>query len=162
MVPVEAQFYTLLAMTLLGLVMGLFFDIYRESGNALRLKKTALDLWDLLIWILFIGIAFVVLLYTNYGEVRFFVFIGMGIGLLAYFRLLSHTCTKIIRIVLSVFFKVIALIWRIIRVPLALIQKILAVPANLISLMLLKTVIPVVRKFKSLAARFKGRGKTSE
>lgn len=162
MVPVEAQFYTLLAMTLLGMVMGLFFDIYRETVNVLRLKKAVLDLWDLLIWILFIGITFVVLLYTNYGEVRFFVFIGIGIGLLAYFRLLSRTCRKIIRIGLSIFFKVLAVIWKIVRVPLTLIQKILAVPANLISLVLLKTVVPVVRKLRSLTACFKGRGKKSE
>lgn len=162
MVPVEAQFYTLFAMTLLGMVMGLFFDIYRETVNILRLKKAVVDLWDLLIWILFIGITFVVLLYTNYGDVRFFVFIGIGIGLLAYFRLLSRTCRKIIRIGLFILFKILAIIWKIVRVPLTLIQKILAVPANLISLMLLKTVIPVVRKLKSLAACLKGRGKKSE
>lgn len=156
MIPIEAQFYDLLVMILLGVIMGIFFDVYRELRNTFRFKKMTTNLWDLLVWMVLVVIAFAVLLYINYGDVRFYIFIGMAAGMLLYFSLLSRKSRRIIQTALFIFFRVLAALWLVFRIPLTIVQKILTFPANLISLLLLKTIRPVLKKFKALAGRFKG------
>lgn len=160
MIPIESQFFSLFAMVLLGIVMGIVFDTYRELRCTFRLKAMATNLWDLLVWIALAVIAFVVLLFTNNGQVRFYIFVELAIGLIFYFVFLSNPSRKAIRIALYIFFRIVAAIWWVMRIPLGIIQRILTVPANLISLMLLKTLVPPFRKCKALSLRFKRKKKS--
>lgn len=153
MIPVEAQFQALVAMVILGVVMGIAFDIYRELRNTFRLKPMATNVWDLLVWLIFVILAYAVLLYTNYGEVRLYVFMGMALGLLIYFRIFSKTARKPIQIMLFALLKIISIVWIVVKIPFVFLQKVLVVPANLISLVLFKLFDPVRRVYRKL--RFK-------
>ena len=155
MIPVEAQFNALIAMTLFGGLMGVLFDFYRELRYSFKLKPLATNIWDLILWLIFLVLAYSVLLYINYGEVRLYIFMAIALGLLIYFRFLSDFARKPIRVVLFVSLKVLTLLWKIVRIPFLFLQRVLMLPANLISLTIFKIIEPVRRLPKSLAGKFK-------
>ena len=150
MIPVETQFYTFGVTILLGVLMGIFFDFYRETRRKVRLKKLGTDIFDLMVWIFFTCLAFGTLLYVNNGEVRGFTFLGIFLGLLVYFSLLSRSAVKGIRLAVRAGFGFFSFLWKLIRVPMVIFYKMLYYPANFISLLILKALIPVTNMLKKL------------
>lgn len=154
MIPVEAQFKALIAMILFGFGMGIGFEIYRELKRIFRLRPLATNFWDLIIWLIFLGVAYGVLLYINYGQVRLFIFIAMALGLLIYFRFFSRIARRPIRILLIFILKVLSLIWKVVRIPLVLVHRVLMLPANLVSLLIFKIISPLKRLKARLKTKF--------
>jgi spore cortex biosynthesis protein YabQ len=73
-----------------GLGLGLLFDGFRVFAGQLRAPKWTQPVTDLLYWILATVVIFRILYWSNQGEVRLFVFIGLLIGVLLYFTALSR------------------------------------------------------------------------
>jgi len=73
-----------------GLLAGLWFDFYRAVRRVLRLKKIGTFLGDLLFSLFLTVFIFGLLLAINYGEVRFYVIMGLALGALIYWRLFSR------------------------------------------------------------------------
>lgn len=94
MQPINAQVYSFLGTIIIGLVLGLFFDFYRVFRAIVKPKRILTYLGDFLFGILATIIVFLLLLYSNWGEFRLYVFIGMTLGLLLYFGLLSPWVVK--------------------------------------------------------------------
>jgi spore cortex biosynthesis protein YabQ len=156
MIPVEAQVKALIVMILFGFAMGVGFEIYRELKRIFRLRPRAINFWDLVIWLIFLGVAYGVLLHINYGQVRLFVFIAMALGLLIYFRFFSPIARRPISILLIFVLKVLSLVWKVVRIPLVLVHRVLMLPGNLISLLILK----IISSFKKLKTNLKTKVKT--
>lgn len=93
----EAQFLTLAMMIASGIGMGAAFDGYRVVSHELRIGRLWIPVLDLLYWLAATLVVFRVLTETSEGEVRFYVFIGLFIGISFYFWLLSGTVIKLIR-----------------------------------------------------------------
>lgn len=72
-----------------GAFLGIIFDFYRVLSRSLRLRPFFTSVSDLLFWGLATLVIFVVLLASNWGEVRMYVFIGLIGGALLYFRFVS-------------------------------------------------------------------------
>jgi len=153
MVPVASQVFYFLITIFTGLLIGIFFDVYRELQMVFKLKRFWMNVSDFLFWVFVTFFVFFLLLYTSYGEVRFFGFIGIGMGLLLYTSYFSRYSRKIIRIIFSLLFKVIFLMWSIIRLPVIFFQKMLLFLANLISLGILKAVKFMTKISKALFRR---------
>lgn len=85
----NVQFLTLWMMFVSGLGLGVLFDTFRVFAGQLRVPKWTQPLTDLLYWILATVLVFRVLYWSNQGQVRLFVFIGLLIGVLLYFTALS-------------------------------------------------------------------------
>jgi len=83
------QTYAFLMTILAGGVVGLLFDLYRVLRSALRPKQLATALTDLLYWIVVTPTVFAMLLAGNWGELRFYVLVGLAVGLALYFQALS-------------------------------------------------------------------------
>lgn len=148
MIPVGAQFCALVAMVLFGAVMGMAFDIYREVRNTFRFKTITTNIGDLFVWLLLLVLAFTVLLYINYGEVRLYVFLWMALGLLIYFRFISETARRPIQVLLYIIIKSASLLWIVFRIPFGFLQRVLIFLANLLSLLLFKLIFPFKKLFK--------------
>ena len=91
MEPVEVQLYSLAGTVISGLVIGFLFDLYRIVRMAVRPKKFFTMAGDLLFGFLAAAVTFFLLLYSNWGEFRFYVFLGMLIGCFCYYKILSKT-----------------------------------------------------------------------
>lgn len=84
------QFLTLSVMAGSGAVMGVLFDVYRVLSGQLRPPRWLVPLLDGVYWIVATLFVFRALLYSNYGQVRFYVFLGLLLGVWVYFRLASR------------------------------------------------------------------------
>ena len=93
------QIQTFLMFTLIGIIIGLIFDFFRT----IRKLITHDDKITLFEDILFLCISGIIIIWSilnlNGGEVRFFLFLGIFVGILFYFLTLSKPCD----IILSVF-----------------------------------------------------------
>jgi spore cortex biosynthesis protein YabQ len=89
-VTLYVQFFTLFMMFCSGLALGTIFDISRVLSGKLRVPRFILPLVDILYWIVATILVFWLLMYSNEGQVRVFVFLGIGIGICFYFALLSN------------------------------------------------------------------------
>ncbi len=83
------QTYAFLMTILAGGVVGILFDVYRVLRSLLAPKQLATAMTDLLYWIVVTPTLFAMLLAGNWGELRFYVLLGLGVGLLLYFQTLS-------------------------------------------------------------------------
>lgn len=89
MMSLAGQTYAFLMTILAGAIVGFLFDVYRVFRAAFRPKNLATIVTDLLFWIVVTPTVFALLLAANWGELRAYVLLGLGIGLLLYFQALS-------------------------------------------------------------------------
>lgn len=103
----DIQFASLLALSLVGIVLGVMFDFLRSCGRILEISKKAYFFVDLLFCMAASVFVFYVLFQVNRGEVRFYAFFSLGLGLTIYFTFFSAFFYRIFcrgMAVLQVFF----------------------------------------------------------
>ncbi|UOF91824.1 spore cortex biosynthesis protein YabQ [Fodinisporobacter ferrooxydans] len=86
----EAQYMTMVAMTLSGAFMGALYDIYRILLREWKILKFFGPLADFLFWLAGFLFVFTALLWANHGDLRIYVFVILLIGYGLY-RLLLQT-----------------------------------------------------------------------
>ncbi|MNE60684.1 Spore protein YabQ [compost metagenome] len=77
--------------------MGTVFDSYRVASNELKLPRWWLPVLDIIYWMAAAVMVFRVLYASNNGEVRAYVFIGLALGVIFYYFLLSKLVIVIVR-----------------------------------------------------------------
>jgi spore cortex biosynthesis protein YabQ len=97
------QFMTLGLMLTSGLGLGILFDLYRVLTEWLNIKRWLTSIFDFLYGIAAAVAVFQVLYYSNHGQLRLFVFIGLFLGIFIYYRLFSlaviHTIKRLIALI---------------------------------------------------------------
>jgi len=90
-----------------GMLVGIFFDVYRVIRGFEQPGIIITAIQDLLFWILTSIIVFIFMMYTNYAYMSFNVFVYNGIGLFIYFKLFSHIFLlgygKVLNAILAIF-----------------------------------------------------------
>lgn len=84
------QAATFLMTVVVGVLLGVIFDFYRVLRGVFKPRAITTYLFDLLYWLFAIVIAFGGLLVSNWGELRFYVFLGLTGGAALYYKLLSR------------------------------------------------------------------------
>ncbi|RCX14913.1 spore cortex biosynthesis protein YabQ [Fontibacillus phaseoli] len=85
----QLQWVTLLWMFACGGILGIAFDSYRVVSGQLRFPRWSVHILDLLYWIAASLFVFRTLYRVNQGELRFYVFLGLFIGVWIHFLFLS-------------------------------------------------------------------------
>lgn len=112
------QTYLFIVFTIVGIIIGILFDIFRILRKSFKTKDIVTYMEDILFWILTgIIILFSMYKFSN-GELRFFMIIGIIMGTLMYMITFSRYVIKI-----SVF--IIKIIKTIIVYPVKVVEKIL-------------------------------------
>lgn len=165
----ESLFYQARAFLItigIGVTAGLCFDYYRVIRRACRLKKFGTYVGDAVFWLAATLIVFIALLWGNWGEIRLYVLIGLGLGALLYFNLFSRTASRVIRFKFFILHKIwrllkktILLLWMIISCPFRLVIYVLSYPMHLIKLFSKKAKGKLVVLFHGLAGGKIERGK---
>lgn|GEM_PF-1257271 len=152
MPAISADFVVLGATMAAGAAIGLLHDLWLvlvlgyQPSTARRLRGAQLrPSYFAPVWLLAVGLAWVVLGAVSSGTVRGFVFIGFGLGALLYYLLLSRlvrlamgwlkwAVSSLVRIALDALAWVVLLPWRVVcwigRPTMALLTALLAVPAG--------------------------------
>ncbi|TYP50873.1 spore cortex biosynthesis protein YabQ [Thermosediminibacter litoriperuensis] len=92
---VDTQLLFLAGALASGAVAGLVFDVYRRIRNFLRPGPFLTALGDLAYWALTAAFTFYITYRINYGQVRGYLFLGFGVGLLFYITAVSPHVIRI-------------------------------------------------------------------
>lgn len=79
-----------------GMAAGLVFDLYRLARRGLRPRGSGAWVLDLLFWLVVTPVVFALLLVGNWGELRFYVLVGLVAGAVLYFGLMSELCLRFV------------------------------------------------------------------
>ena len=114
-----------LIFTIEGTIIGLIFDIFRILRKSFKTSDIVTYIEDILFWV----ITGILILYSififNYGEIRFFMFVGMFLGAMFYMLLVSKYVIKISVSIIEFLKKAIIFVLKIIKFPIEFIDKII-------------------------------------
>ena len=95
-----SQFNTVFIFFLTGICIGLLFDFFRIQRKVLKTCDFITYIQDILFWIVSgLIIIFVIMKYTN-GEIRIYMVLGIILGILIYFLIISKYIMKIFGLVI--------------------------------------------------------------
>lgn len=80
------------------MLLGILLDTYQVLKRRMRLKGWVISLIDLIYWIGSACLVFTLLLWSNWGELRFYIFMAICIGFLLYFQLLHLVASRWIQL----------------------------------------------------------------
>jgi len=95
-VEFSTQVNTFLLIGATAMLLGVLFDVYRVLRGFFRPPWLITSVTDLVYWLVAAGVAFLALILGNWGELRFYVFIAMFLGVAAYYRLASRHVIKLL------------------------------------------------------------------
>jgi len=127
------QAWLFLTTVCVGGAVGLFYDFFRVLRRCAPHKRWAVQLEDILFWLAVTVLVFYYMLHRNYGEIRLFVLLGIGVGALLYFATISPFIVKIAVAIVEYLKRVIAVIIRILLLPLGMLLAFAAPPARKIA-----------------------------
>lgn len=112
----------------LGILCALVFDTFRVSE---RFKKSNVILSaakDILFWLIVTVMMFAICLRFNNGEIRFFMFVGIVLGALIYFKTISKFVLNALFFVFTIFKKAVCFIFKVLFLPVKLLLKLINKP----------------------------------
>lgn len=89
------QLTDLMLFIFIGFAAGFIFDFYHTCKKYFRVAPWLHIPLDFFLWVLITIISAFLLVLVNWGEVRLYIFLAMGFGLIIYYLLLSKTVKKI-------------------------------------------------------------------
>lgn len=126
----HAQAELFLLTILLGGLMGLLYDGLRLFRRMMPHTRFWVQVEDALYWVVLALVVFSILLHKNAGELRFFIFLGLGGGLLLYFLVCSPWVMKVGEKLLYGVKKIVILFFKILFTPFRLILSVFLVPVR--------------------------------
>lgn len=146
------QWLTVAVMLLSGFGMGVVFDGYRVVSNELRFPRWWLPVLDVVYWMAAAVVVFRMLYASNNGEVRAYVFLGLAIGVILYYWLLSKSVIGLVRWIIGAVRAFISFIFKVFDLlivkPILLLYKTITVIlgfGSALTIFLLKIVVQLVR-----------------
>lgn len=119
------QAYLFLIFVVNGLIIGLLFDFFRILRLSFKTKDFVTYIEDIIFWI----ITGIIVLYSifafNNGEIRFFMFLGIALGIVLYITLFSSYIISISVHIIKFFKKIFGFIFKILIIPFSYVFKIL-------------------------------------
>ncbi|MBZ4645084.1 MAG: hypothetical protein PWR27_1243 [Petroclostridium sp.] len=127
-VSVTNQAFIFLSSVIGGLIVGFVFDIFRILRRVIKTANFIIYLQDILFWILVTIIIFSLVFITNDGELRWYEFLGVILGVIFYNLLFSTYVIVVSVTVINFIKKVLLFIIKIILFPFVFIYKIFRKP----------------------------------
>lgn len=94
-VNIYNQFYNVLIFIITGIVIGILFDSFRILRRSFKTPDIITFIEDIIFWIL-VGVILLFSIFNfNNGEIRSYIFVGLGIGIITYILTISKYFIKI-------------------------------------------------------------------
>lgn len=119
--------YVLLGMAACGAALSVLFDLRRGIQKAVRLPDFIVIIADMLFWIIAAASAAWCIWVLNSGIIRIYEFIGLILGSVLYFSILSPVVLKFFIFTVKNILKIIAFIFKILLTPIRFLYKIVMV-----------------------------------
>nr|MDH3175632.1 spore cortex biosynthesis protein YabQ [Bacillus pumilus] len=106
------QFYTMLSMVAMGIWSGASLDTYKLFVNREKTAKWLLIIHDLLFWPVQGLLFFYVLLLTNEGEFRLYIFLAVALGFSMYQALMKQLYMNILKFITMCIYQTVLILKR--------------------------------------------------
>ncbi|MCC8168876.1 MAG: spore cortex biosynthesis protein YabQ [Oscillospiraceae bacterium] len=117
----------LLCMTVCGAALSMLFDLRRSVQRAVKLPDFAVIAADLLFWLVVSAVVIASIWVLNSGILRAYEFIGLILGSVLYFALLSPAVIWLFTHITENILKIITFIFKILLTPIRFLYKIILV-----------------------------------
>jgi spore cortex biosynthesis protein YabQ len=132
-VSISSQAYIFFCTVIGGMVVALIYDLFRIKRKAIKTGNLLTYIEDLLFWILVAVVMFITVYYSNEGELRSYLFLGMLIGIILYALLLSKPIMSSSLFIINVVSKIFKAVWFLVSYPVRIILKLMAIPVRISS-----------------------------
>ena len=139
------QTYLFIVFTIVGIIIGVLFDIFRILRKSFKTKDIVTYIEDILFWILTGSIILFSMYKFSNGELRFFMIIGIIMGTLMYMITFSKYVIKISVFIINIIKKSIVYPIKVIE---KILKKIIIRPIFFICINFKKNIINFVKKNK--------------
>jgi len=127
-ISVNLQAYIFLYSIAGGMIIALIYDIFRIKRKAIKTNAIITYIEDLIYWIIVALVMLAVVYYSNEGEIRGYIFIGTGLGVILYVSLLSRIVIRSSMIIIGIVSRILRAAWIAATYPIVLIYRVLRVP----------------------------------
>ena len=139
------QTYLFIIFTIVGIIIGILFDIFRILRKSFKTKDIVTHIEDIFFWIL-TGIIIILSMYRySNGELRFFMIIGIIMGTLIYMITFSKYVIRISVFILKIIKKIIIYPFNLMK---KILKKIIFRPIFIICINFKRNIINFVKKNK--------------
>ena len=121
------------------------YDIFRIKRKAFKTNNLVTYLEDILYWIIAAGVMFGIVYFSNDGEIRGFLFLGIFLGAIIYILLLSKIIMSVTLKCIRILKRISRLIWKIVVCPFNIIFKVILIPAKFFNKIVLKLLLNTKR-----------------
>ncbi len=128
MIPVLEQVRAFGSVVLTGVLIGFLLDLYRSWRWLVKPGRLGTGMGDVLFWLVVTPTALAILLWSNNGDLRGYVLLGMFLGWYAYARYLSFRVQSGTRRFWVVAGRTWSVVIRMVLWPLAVVVRIVRVP----------------------------------
>jgi spore cortex biosynthesis protein YabQ len=128
--PVILQGYYFLLTMAMGAGAGGLFDFYRTCRYFRRPRRRVGVFLDVLFFLVLTALVFAGLLRANWADVRFYVFVGLALGLALYYLFLSSPVLRLFRFFLGLLLRILGFFLQGLRACLGFLLALLALPAR--------------------------------
>jgi spore cortex biosynthesis protein YabQ len=139
-ISVSQQTIAFLTACIFGMALGAIYDVFRIFRIAITCGKIVVFIQDIIFFVLSATLSFLLMLYTNTGEIRLFYILGELIGFCIYYFTIgilvyksAKAVVEFIKKILRVVFRLILKpIWRLIIIIIGFTKKISIIVINII------------------------------
>lgn len=157
---VSNQAYLFLIFVINGIIIGLVFDAFRILRKSFKTSDLITIIQDILFWIITGTIILYSIFVFNDGEIRFFMFVAIFLGVALYMRLLSQYIIKISVGVIDIVKKAIKFVFKILAFPIKIISKTIKKPILFCFINVKKIIRQIISKTTKInIKKQKNRGK---
>lgn len=145
------QFYLLCVFMISGLIIGIFFDLFRVLRKSFKTPNIVTYMEDILFWILTGIFLMYIIFHFSFGEIRLYMFISLGIGLIMYFLIISKYFislnVKIINVIKNIIEKILYITLLPFNIIFKILKKTIFKPITIITINLSKNAINFFKNF---------------
>ena len=140
------QLYSFFIFTILGLLIGVIFDIFRILRKTFKTTDIVTYIEDILFWFLTGILTLAFIFKFNNGELRLYIFIGLGIGIILNMLFISKYFIKINVCIINFIKKVLKFLFKPIISFVKFVKKILFKPFLFVIFNIRKLIEQITKK----------------
>ena len=148
----ESQVILFLTTIAAGFAIGFIYDIFRVIRLIFKHPDFLLHIEDILYWLFVAFLMFYIMLFQNYGEIRFFSIIGAFIGMALYFLTISKLFMGVSKAIVEFVKKIVLGLIYVILFPFKILFKIIMVPYQAIK-KIIKKVLQKSNRYAKIRIR---------
>ena len=129
---VSTQTLLFITCILIGVIMGMLYDLIRIFRKIIPHSNWSVQIEDAIYWVVCALTGFSILYMHNYGQIRFFVFIGIILGSVFYFCTFSIIFMKFATWLIDLIKHIIRTLVHILSIPIRWIISIIKIPIRIL------------------------------